>query len=129
MPDNTDLCLSCAKPIPPGPAFCSELCETAHMIAQTLHDLYGHTFDLPGFEAIKYGLEAYAKTESDKAIAHAAALCSEMANRYDDDIEGCDADELLRYTEGVTCASRLAKWVSRRRKLEPLPNDRDFTRG
>ena len=59
QPDNVDICLACAKKIPPGPDFCSNLCEIAHTLAQTLHDLYGHTFDLVGFEAIRYALEAY----------------------------------------------------------------------
>jgi predicted RNA-binding Zn-ribbon protein involved in translation (DUF1610 family) len=59
--DNYDSCLSCGIRIPPGPSFCSLLCERAHDLAAVLHDLYGHTFDLPGFEAIKFALESYAK--------------------------------------------------------------------
>ena len=35
-------------------------------------------------------------------------VCLDMANRYDEDIEGCDADELIRYGEGITCCFRLA---------------------
>jgi hypothetical protein len=36
-------------------------------------------------------------------------MCREMAKRYDFDIEGCDGDELIRYTEGIACALRLAR--------------------
>jgi hypothetical protein len=42
--------------------------------------------------------------EPDKVVK----VCIGMANRYDEDIEGCSADELLRYEEGITCCFRLA---------------------
>ena len=35
-------------------------------------------------------------------------ICVDMAERYDTDIEGCDAEELVRYGEGISCAFRLA---------------------
>jgi len=34
--------------------------------------------------------------------------CVDMANRYDADIEGCDSEELIAYTEAILCAYRLA---------------------
>lgn len=34
--------------------------------------------------------------------------CLGMADRYDIDFEGCDADELLEYGEGLRCSFRLA---------------------
>jgi hypothetical protein len=52
-------------------------------------------------------------------IAYAVAMCREMAERYDEDIEGCDGEELTRYSEGIECSLRLAKWIGEGRKLEP----------
>src|SRR5208282_6089915 len=34
--------------------------------------------------------------------------CVDMANRCDADIEGCDSEELIAYTEAILCAYRLA---------------------
>lgn len=44
----------------------------------------------------------------DAATETAVQICMDMADRYDNDIEGCDGDELLRYEEGFSCALRLA---------------------
>jgi hypothetical protein len=44
----------------------------------------------------------------EKALSLAIKVCVDMAVRYDEDIEGCDGDELLRYGEGITCCFRLA---------------------
>jgi hypothetical protein len=41
-------------------------------------------------------------------LAECSDMCREMAIRYDDDIEGCTAEELIRYSEGMSCALRLA---------------------
>jgi hypothetical protein len=38
----------------------------------------------------------------------AIRACVDMAERYDADIEGCDADELIRYGEAIDCCFRLA---------------------
>ena len=38
----------------------------------------------------------------------AVRACVDMAERYDADIEGCDADELIRCGEGIECSFRLA---------------------
>jgi hypothetical protein len=48
-------------------------------------------------------LEAIRRTRE-----HASDACLDMADRYDADIEGCDADELLRYGEGISASFRLA---------------------
>ena len=49
-------------------------------------------------------------TDQINAIINERAVkaCVDMAERYDCDIEGCDADELLRYGEGIDCCFRLA---------------------
>ena len=38
----------------------------------------------------------------------AVRVVLDMANRYDEDIEGCDGYELIRYTEAISCCFRLA---------------------
>jgi hypothetical protein len=43
-----------------------------------------------------------------QVLKECADMCYEMAMRYDDDIEGCTAEELIRYSEGMSCALRLA---------------------
>ena len=44
----------------------------------------------------------------EQQITKAVTACVDMAERYDADIEGCDADELIEYCEGITCSLRLA---------------------
>lgn len=65
--------------------------------------------------ARKYGLTAlYGDTLAALREAcewqkeQAVAACVDMAERYDADIEGCDADQLIEYGEGITCSFRLA---------------------
>ena len=45
-------------------------------------------------------------------------ICIDMANRYDEDIEGCDADELTRFGEGIRCCYRLA-YIFKYGKMPP----------
>lgn len=46
-------------------------------------------------------------------LKEAAEACREMAKRYDFDIEGCDADQLERYCEGIECSNRLADIIEK----------------
>ena len=38
-----------------------------------------------------------------------ADMCREMSRRYDADIEGCDGEQMIAYSEGCTCCNRLAE--------------------
>lgn len=44
-------------------------------------------------------------------LTKAAALCKEMAVRYDADIEGCSGEALLWYEGSIVCCNRLAKII------------------
>lgn len=57
-------------------------------------------------------------TERERCIK----ICIDMANRYDEDIEGCNADELIRFGEGVTCCFRLA-YIIKYEKFPPTLGD------
>jgi hypothetical protein len=64
------------------------------------------------------------KKTFEDGIAYAVAMCKEMAERYDWDIEGCSGEELTRYSEGIECSLRLAYWIGSLRPLQPLvPNN------
>jgi hypothetical protein len=38
----------------------------------------------------------------------AVKVALDMANRYDEDIEGCDGDELIAYSECISCCMHIA---------------------
>ena len=50
------------------------------------------------------GAEGLMKAESERAIK----IVLDMANRYDEDIEGCTGNELGQYSEAISCCYRLA---------------------
>jgi hypothetical protein len=52
----------------------------------------------------------------------AARVCVDMAERYDADIEGCDGEELSRYSEAITCSFRLA-YILKYDKFPPEGDD------
>jgi len=62
----------------------------------------------PDYGAFNFGWHAGVKFGLSEGREQAARACVDMAERYDADIEGCDADELLEYGEGITCSFRLA---------------------
>lgn len=55
-------------------------------------------------------------------ICATVEVCVDMANRYDEDIEGCDEEELIRYGEGINCCMRLA-YFFQRGTMPPIEGD------
>jgi len=52
----------------------------------------------------------------------AVRICIDMAERYDADIEGCDGDELIAYSEAISCCFRLAYII----KYDKFPKDKGW---
>ena len=44
----------------------------------------------------------------DEERERAIKIVLDMANRYDEDIEGCDGEQLIGYDEAIACCHRLA---------------------
>ncbi len=76
-----------------------------------------------GASYINIGRALGAKEEKRKAIR----ACIDMANRYDSDIEGCDGEDLITYTEGISCSYRLAYIIKYGKfPTKDFPLDKEF---